>query len=447
MFDFAIERAKELDGHFAKTGKVMGPLHGLPISLKDSFNVPGFDSTIGYVSFIDNNKTITQFSDFPQSLWDMGAVFHVKTNVPQTLMTTESTNHVWGTVLNPNNISLGAGGSSGGEGALARMKGSIAGIGTDIGGSIRVPSVCNGTYGFKPSSGRLPYGGQTNQNENDITKFGVACSAGPMASNFEAIELIVERVLRNKPYDYDPEIKVVDYNDAFLEWDDSKKLNIGFILEDPQIPVYPNIKRSLTEAAALLSKAGHNVIPLTSHPSIYDGWFNANQLFYYDNCWDTWKNIVMGGEPPLTLLSHFTIPPFSWRTLKKWTRRRVELTSEWRQLFVEKKLDIILCPGSPSSAAPHNCFGRAPYLTNWNNCDFPACIIPFGKPLDSDDKFVDIDTTSPQTNIKLIPTKIPFDPIKFKGGIGHVQIVARAYEDEKLVACGKIVNQVLHPRG
>ncbi|CDK29510.1 unnamed protein product [Kuraishia capsulata CBS 1993] len=173
--------------------------------------------------------------------------------------------------------------------------------------------------------------------------------------------------------------------------------------------------------------------------------FNAVRLFLYDNSWDTWKNIVMGGEPPLSALSKFTLPPLSWRTLKKWTRRRVELTSQWRQLFVDQKLDIIICPGSPSSAPPHGCFGAVTYLANWNLCDFPACIIPFGEPLQSDDKFADIGTT-PSEAENLIPNTIPFDPIQFKGGIGHVQIVARAYEDEKLIACGKIVNQVLHPR-
>lgn len=113
------------------------------------------------MSFI--NRPAADFnSPLVDILLDNGAVLYVKTNIPQTLMTADSENNVFGRVLNPNKLTLTAGGSSGGEGALVGMRGSILGVGTDIGGSIRIPAFCCGTYGFKPSTDRVPFGGQTN---------------------------------------------------------------------------------------------------------------------------------------------------------------------------------------------------------------------------------------------------------------------------------------------
>jgi amidase len=127
---------------------------------QDSLNMKDTYSTIGFVSFIDHPKA-TSNSPLVDLLLDAGAVFYVKTNIPQTLMTADSENNVFGRTLNPHNLSLTAGGSSGGEGALVGMRGSLIGVGTDIAGSIRIPALCCGTYGFKPSVDRIPNGGQT----------------------------------------------------------------------------------------------------------------------------------------------------------------------------------------------------------------------------------------------------------------------------------------------
>ena len=101
--------------------------------MQDSFNFKNTFSTIGYVSFI--NRPAADFnSPLVEILLENGAVLYVKTNIPQTLMTADSENNVFGRVLNPNKLTLTAGGSSGGEGALIGMRGSILGVGTDIGG-------------------------------------------------------------------------------------------------------------------------------------------------------------------------------------------------------------------------------------------------------------------------------------------------------------------------
>lgn len=123
-YDQAQERAKQLDALKAE-GKSTGPLHGLPISLKDSFKITGSEATIGFVYFLDN--IAQQNTPMVDLLLDQGAVVYVKTNIPQTLMTGDSVNNIFGRTLNPHNTFLGAGGSSGGEGALVAFRGSPLG--------------------------------------------------------------------------------------------------------------------------------------------------------------------------------------------------------------------------------------------------------------------------------------------------------------------------------
>jgi Asp-tRNA(Asn)/Glu-tRNA(Gln) amidotransferase A subunit family amidase len=152
MFDDAIKRGEYLDQYLAEHKKPVGPFHGVPVSIKDPFAYVGVASTIGFTSFLDNPLP-TENAALVKILLELGAILYCKTNIPQTMMTGDSHNYVFGRVLNPHKLKLGAGGSSGGEGALVAMRGSILGIGTDIGGSIRIPALCNGTYGFKPRYG------------------------------------------------------------------------------------------------------------------------------------------------------------------------------------------------------------------------------------------------------------------------------------------------------
>jgi amidase len=85
FFDDALKRAKYLDDYLAKQGKPVGPLHGLPISIKDSFKLKGHEATLGYVSWI-GKSTATTNSALVDLFLDLGAVIYVKTNIPQTLM-------------------------------------------------------------------------------------------------------------------------------------------------------------------------------------------------------------------------------------------------------------------------------------------------------------------------------------------------------------------------
>ena len=86
MLEAALQQADALDAHLAKTGKTIGPLHGMPVSLKDQFYVKGYDTSVGFVAWLDDPATEEDESGVVPMLRDAGAVFHVKTNVPTSMM-------------------------------------------------------------------------------------------------------------------------------------------------------------------------------------------------------------------------------------------------------------------------------------------------------------------------------------------------------------------------
>ncbi|KAK5687793.1 hypothetical protein LTS12_028985, partial [Elasticomyces elasticus] len=150
FFEDALEAARQLDEYYAQYKRPLGPLHGLPVSLKDQFHIKGVETTMGYIGWIgtfqgdqeDPRYGVTE-SELVRELRAVGVVLYCKTSVPVTLMAGETVNHIIQTTWNPRNRLLSCGGSSGGEGALIALRGSPVGFGTDIGGSVRIPAAFN----------------------------------------------------------------------------------------------------------------------------------------------------------------------------------------------------------------------------------------------------------------------------------------------------------------
>lgn len=129
------------------------PLWGVPISIKDCIQQKGTDATCGAAA-----KCFKPFAEDGlqvKLLREAGALLHVRSNVPQLLMMPESENNVWGRTLNPWDFSRTPGGSSGGEAALVASGCSVMGLGSDIGGSIRIPAHYCGLVGLKPTPMRI----------------------------------------------------------------------------------------------------------------------------------------------------------------------------------------------------------------------------------------------------------------------------------------------------
>ncbi|KAA0185788.1 hypothetical protein HAZT_HAZT010685 [Hyalella azteca] len=151
-------------------------LHGLPVSVKDNVMVKGLDCTLGLLKKVGQPAPVD--ADVVAVLKELGAVPFVKTNVSQICLTPGCSNPLWGKTIHPLDPTRSPGGSSGGEGALISEGGSVFGLGTDMGGSVRVPSNWCGLTGFKPTSKR-------------ISNVGVANVPGPVGGkSFNALELL-----------------------------------------------------------------------------------------------------------------------------------------------------------------------------------------------------------------------------------------------------------------
>lgn len=249
FFDEAIQRARQLDQERreARDTKALRPLHGLPISIKDSFQVMGHDTSTGLACFVE--EPAEQHSALAALLLDLGAVLYCKTNLPQTIMTGDSDNNIFGRTLNPHNTALTAGGSTGGEGALIALRGSLLGVGTDIGGSIRVPSLCNGIYGLRGSVGIVPHGGVRDLAVPGTD--GVRSAAGPMATSVRDCHLFMKAVMEAETWRYDSTVVSVPWRQLEVK----EKLRIGVVRDNGVQTPSPPVRRGLNKALQLLQES------------------------------------------------------------------------------------------------------------------------------------------------------------------------------------------------
>jgi amidase len=183
----ALQDARAADRALAEGGAI-GPLHGVPMTVKESFNIPGHQTTWGFPDRIGN--VATQDAVAVARLRAAGAVIFGKTNVPVALADFQSYNDVYGTTNNPWDVTRGAGGSSGGS--AAALAAGLTGLeyGSDIGGSIRNPAAYNGVYGHKPTYGIVPKRGQTL--DERLVSEGAISVIGPLARSAEDLALALK---------------------------------------------------------------------------------------------------------------------------------------------------------------------------------------------------------------------------------------------------------------
>ncbi|CAG9973279.1 unnamed protein product [Clonostachys byssicola] len=367
FFEKAFERARQLDEYLAKEGVPKGPLHGLPISIKDTYMVEGEYATISYVSKL-KLPTATSNSAIVDILLEAGAVLYVKTTVPQTLFVCESFNSIFGTTLNPHRLSLSAGGSTSGEGVLVAFRGSVLGVGSDIGGSARVPALANGTYGFKPSSNRLPYGGQ-----QEILRKGwpgIMPAAGPLASSAEDLTLFTRTVIEARPWLHD----ATAYHIPWRSVPKKDRLVVGFFPGDELFPVFPPIARALSTAVDKLKAAGHTVKRLTCPPLIAI-LTTAARSFALDQSGRFGGWLAEAGEEPIKAVSdliaqmHSGADDISLESVWQFTAEREDILEESAKIWRENELDVLLTPGARGTAVPHGNFGMPIYSIPWNLLD------------------------------------------------------------------------------
>ncbi|NWU16262.1 VDHAP protein, partial [Cephalopterus ornatus] len=203
-----------------KKQKEKGLLYGIPISIKDHINCKGHISSGGMVKFLGQVKE--EDSVIVQVLKHQGAIPFVKTNIPQTMINYDCSNLIFGQTLNPLNHQKSPGGSSGGEGALIAGGGSILGIGSDVAGSIRLPSSFCGLCGLKPTGNRISPPACSDR----TFVLAVMAMLGPMARDVDSLALCMRALLCEEMFRLDPTVPPIPFDEEV--YTSSKPLRIGY---------------------------------------------------------------------------------------------------------------------------------------------------------------------------------------------------------------------------
>ncbi|KAJ5381672.1 uncharacterized protein N7496_004100 [Penicillium cataractarum] len=369
FFDKAILQAKELDAYFQKTGKTKGPLHGLPISLKDNINVIGYDSTIGFTSLV--NKPAINNSTIVDLLLEAGAVIYCKTNVPTAMMISETVNNLFGRTVNPLNRSLTTGGSSGGEAALIAFGGGRIGVGSDIGGSLRMPAACTGIFTIRPSSGRFPNCQSRACLEGQETVNGVI---GPLAKSLEEIVLWARVIIGQNPWIRDPKCLPIPWRSVEMK----ERLKIAVLWNDGVVTPTPPVARALKETVEKLEAAGHETITWasTEHTEMLA---LLGGIFLADGGKSVRKLLEPTGEPFRPEMKPYEeANDIGVYDLWQMQVKRNSLCKSYLDRWNEAGIDAILCPTTPYSSVKHDKFAYAGYTCVFNLLDYPAVSFPCG---------------------------------------------------------------------
>jgi Asp-tRNA(Asn)/Glu-tRNA(Gln) amidotransferase A subunit family amidase len=231
-------------------GKTLGPLHGIPISIKSSMAVAGMlcesgtRLRAGFVPVLD--------APLVARLRAAGAIVMGVTNTPEFLMAWETDNLLYGRTNNPWDLQRTPGGSSGGEAAAIAAGMSAGGVGSDGGGSIRVPAHFSGICGLKPTPGRIPATGHYPVSAGPFALIGVV---GPMARAVDDLKVLFE-VMQG------PDIGDACAAPVPVRWPtehETRKLRVGYFEDDGRTLVTAGTRAAVRSAAEALRGAGFQV--------------------------------------------------------------------------------------------------------------------------------------------------------------------------------------------
>src|SRR5712671_7788704 len=249
----------------------LGPLHGVPVSIKSSLEVAGMRCESG--TRLRAGFVPTQDAPLVARLRAAGAIIPGVTNTPELLMAWETDNLLYGRTNNPWDLTRTCGGSSGGESSAIAAGLSAGGVGSDGGGSIRVPAHFCGICGLKPTPGRIPSTGHFPKSGGPFALIGVV---GPMARTIEDVRMLFEVTAGwddGDVRDGDPcsaPVEVREIHESIV-----RAARIGFFEDDGRTPVTEETRSAVSRAASLLSSCGFRVDPFRP-----EGLEEARQLWW-----------------------------------------------------------------------------------------------------------------------------------------------------------------------
>ncbi|EGX89098.1 acetamidase [Cordyceps militaris CM01] len=431
-FERALATARARDAHFAKTGQPVGPLHGLPISLKDNFKLAGLDSTVGFSSHVGD--AAADDSMLAKVLEEAGAVFYVKTNVPTAMMIAETINNVFGRTLNPRNRQTTSGGSSGGESALLVLNGSPIGVGTDIGGSLRIPAACTGIFTLRPSVGRFPVrdcrSGMPGQE-------GVMSVNGPMARTLADIALYSRVVVQGRPWLRDAKCLPLPWQPRAAP----PTLRIGVMWDDTLVRPTPPVARALRHTVARLLRAGHDVVDWRP-TDMLQSLTMISRFFVADGAAAIRKELARTGEPWRPEMDAYRdAQPMSVFDVWSLQTERTAFQNANLDRWNEAGLDALLLPTMPYVTHRHNGTRHVAYTAIVNILDVSAVSFPTGLTVDKTIDVVGPEYEALSDTCEAIHAE--YDSDLLDGMPISLQLVARKLEEEQVLGMTESVLQAL----
>ncbi|HKV05422.1 MAG TPA: amidase family protein [Candidatus Acidoferrales bacterium] len=345
----ALESARKADEAIARAG-ALGALHGVPINVKESFGVQGRPCTWG-VPALANSKA-PRHAVAVRRLLDAGAILLGATNVPLHLMDCQSFNDIYGTSNNPWDLTRTPGGSSGGSAASLAAGMAFFSVGSDIGGSIRTPAAFCGIYGHKPTldivnmAGHAPGGLYASPGFSTLLSVG-----GPMARSAEDLEAGL-RILAGLEA---PDAKALQWTLPKARHQSLREFRVGYVLEDPAVPVSSEIKTVLESVIRACERAGAKVKP---------GWPDASR---FRELLDTYLFLLGAFDfsirpPEIQQQTRDRLAARSDAFAKgaisdfaAWQRRnlkRLAFRAVWEEYF--NSVDVFLLPTAFTTAIPHD---------------------------------------------------------------------------------------------
>jgi amidase len=380
-FDDARSDAERADADLARGAKV-GPLHGVPMTLKDSFDTAGLKSTYGTAgraAFVpDADATVVA------RLKAAGAILLGKTNTPEFTWSFETNNLVFGRTNNPWDVSLSPGGSSGGAAAIVAARGVPFDIGTDTGGSIRVPAHFCGIAGLKPTAGRVPRTGHAVGPEGHLQSL---TQVGPMARSVADLALLYDVIAG--PDGRDPH--VVDASRPDPRSVALRGLRLAVHTDNGLRAATPSTVETVENVATALKSAG---VAMTSDvpPPLSEIIELDDQIYRADGY--AWLRRLLE-RAGTTEPGPDVAPYLAWEPL---TPARfsaaIERWDAWRGRMLRwfERYDAILCPVCAFDELPHgaedapDAYPAFTYTYAYNMTGWPAAVVragtsPKGRPI------------------------------------------------------------------
>ncbi|GAA6024469.1 hypothetical protein JCM8202_006337 [Rhodotorula sphaerocarpa] len=482
MFAPALQRAQELDAEFEKSGKIVGPLHGVPVSLKDQIDVEGHDTTMGFTH--KRRQPMAQDAPLVALIRKAGGIPFVKTAIPQTMLSFECSTPLFGVAKNPYDPRRTPGGSSGGEGALLGSDASVIGIGSDIGGSLRIPSHFSGCFALKPCAGRIASDGCQHCNPGFE---GVKSTMGPMGRSVADLERMA-RVQFDASTDLAPTqtgLIPMRYREVDLP---KRPLRFGYFTHDGCVAASPACERAVLETVEALRKAGHECVafepPSTAEAMEY--FVAISSAGRYDILMSTLQGDP--AEPFLYLATKATRLPAIVRRLlvwfagsimgdeqaariiaancgktvnelQTWVHRRDEYIRKAKDLlWNQHKFDAVICPTQATPALKHGETNQLAVLSmrtvQWNIIDSTVGQIPVTHCDPEKDSLSSAWEQRRQATggssllePRVYGPKGIYDAKEMAGLPVGVQVVGRQWDEERVIELMKVVDAALGPRG